>query len=104
MSGQATLPQRRVRELLARICEIRSNPATHDFNELFVLHAELERLWIKHRDVDDLIERLAELESTGRFEEAHRLIDEIDARLRELIELRDDGTPLPEIDDLFGDA
>lgn len=104
MSDQSTLPVRRVRELLARICEIRSNPAAHDFSELFALHAELERLWIRHRDIDDLIERVAGLERSGRFEEAYRLIEEIDARLRELIDLRDDGMPLPEIDDLFGDA
>ena len=104
MSGQVTLPERRVRELLARICEIRGNPAAHDFNQLFALHAELERLWIRHRDIDDLMERVAGLERGGRFEEAYRLIDEIDARRRELIELRDNGMPLPEIDDLFGDA
>ena len=101
MSGESTLPERRVRELLARICEIRSNPSAHDFDELFALHAELERVWVRHRDIDDLIERVAELERRGRFDQAYVLIDEIDARLREVIELRDDGMPLPEIDDLF---
>ena len=101
MSAESSLPERRARELLARICEIRSNPAAHDFNELFALHAELERLWIRHRDIDDLDERVAELERTGQFEQAYALIDEIDARLREVIELRDGSMPLPEIDDLF---
>ena len=101
MTGESTLPERRVRELLARICEIRSNPSAHDFDELFALHAELERVWVRHRDIDDLIERVAELERRGRFDQAYVLIDEIDARLREVIELRDDGMPLPEIDDLF---
>ena len=102
MSKQPSLPVRRVRDLLARICEIRGNPSAYDFNELFALHAELERLWVRHRDIDDLTERVAELERRGQFDEAYRLIDEVDARLRELIELRDDGMPLPEIDDLFG--
>jgi hypothetical protein len=101
VTGESTLPERRVRELLARICEIRSNPSAHDFDELFALHAELERVWVRHRDIDDLIERVAELERRGRFDQAYVLIDEIDARLREVIELRDDGMPLPEIDDLF---
>jgi len=104
VSGESTLPERRVRELLARICEIRSNPSTHDFNELFALHAELERVWIRHRDIDDLIERVADLERRGQFEQAYVLIDEIDSRLREVIDLRDDAMPLPEIDDLFGSA
>ena len=103
MNDQPSLPERRVRELLARICEIRGNPAAHDFNELFALHAELERLWIRHRDIDDLVKQVAELERRGDYEKVYRLIDEIDARLRELIELREDGMPLPEIDDLFGD-
>jgi hypothetical protein len=102
MSDEPTLPERRARELLARICEIRSNPAAHDLNELFALYAELERLWIRHRDIDDLVERVAELERRGEFEKAYLLIDEIDARLREAIDLRDEAMPLPEIDDLFG--
>jgi hypothetical protein len=101
MTAELMLPERRARELLARICEIRSNPAANDFNELFTLHAELERLWIRHRDIDDLDKRVAELEGNGEFEQAYALIDEIDARLREVIELRDDAMPLPEIDDLF---
>jgi hypothetical protein len=102
--GDSTLPERRARELLARICEIRSNPSAHDFNELYALHAELERVWIRHRDIDDLIERVTRLECCGQFEQAYVLIDEIDTRLRELIDLRDDAMPLPEIDDLFGCA
>ena len=102
MSGESTLPERRVRELLARICEIRGNPSTHDFDELFALHAELERVWIRHRDIDDLIERVAELERRGQFEQAYVLIDEIDIRQREVIDLLDGAMPLPEIDDLFG--
>jgi hypothetical protein len=101
VTAELTLPERRARELLARICEIRSNPAAHDFNELFALHAELERLWIRHRDIDDLDERVAELGRTGQFEQAYLLIDEIDSRLREVIELRDEAMPLPDIDDLF---
>jgi hypothetical protein len=104
VSGASTLPERRARELLARICEIRGNPSAHDFDELFALHAELERVWIRHRDIDDLSERVAELERRGQFEQAYMLIDEIDARLREVIDLRDDAMPLPEIDDLFGDV
>ena len=51
-----------------------------------------------------LFERVAELERRGQFEQAYVLIDEIDIRLREVIDLRDDAMPLPEIDDLFGDA
>ena len=104
MTGESTLPERRARELLARICEIRSNPSAHDFNELFALHAELERVWIRHRDIDDLIERVTELERRGQIEQAYVLIDEIDTRLREVIDLLDGTLPLPEIDDLFGDA
>ena len=104
MTGESTLPERRARKLLARICEIRSNPSAHDFNELFALHAELERIWIRHRDIDDLIEQVAELERRGQSEQAYLLIDEIDARLREVIDLRDETMPLPEIDDLFGNS
>jgi hypothetical protein len=103
VSGDSTLPERRARELLARICEIRSNPSAHDFNELFALHAELERIWIRHRDIDDLIVQVAELERRGQSKQAYLLIDEIDTRLREVIDLRVDTMPLPEIDDLFGD-
>ena len=103
MKDELTLPERRARDLLARICEIRSKPGEHDPEVLYELHAELERVWIKHKDIDDLRSRLAELEGTGQHAAAFQLIDEIDARLRSILDLHDSGMPLPEIDDLFGD-
>lgn len=103
MNDELTLPERRVRALLARICEIRSNSGVHSQDELFDLHAELERIWIKHRDIDDLTIRLAELKRSGQNAAAFSLMDEIDSRLREILDLHDSEMPLPEIDDLFGD-
>lgn len=103
IKDELTLPQQRARDLLARICEIRRNPGAHNPEDLFDLHAQLERVWIKHKDIDDLSVRLAELEGDGQHAAAFRLIDEIDARRREILDLHDSEMPLPEIDDLFGE-